>query len=354
MVAFWGKRAGKIALLFLGSFLVIDLAAGVRLSFFEPRCHTPHTDARFPSQWYIPYCATRVRMGTHVYSFKTNSLGMRDGEVREVPSVASKRRILFLGDSFTLGIGVPWEKTFAGILAGRLALVAEILNAGVGGAFPSVHLAKAQKLLQNGVRFDEVYVFPDVSDVFEEAEFRPGDEFEYARRTLHGRAALAYYVLREWACRFFRLGCIALRPIERLSWLQQTMYDGMMRSAWISDDALDQAFGQRGLAACASDLEKLSGVLSEAGIPLTIAVYPWPEQVYEQDHDSRYIRFWREWAGRQGAGFVDLTPALTDLSPEESARAYYLPLDIHFSAEGHARVAQALLEKISVAGSSSR
>jgi len=333
-----------LPLLFLGA----DLAAGVRLSFYEPQCHAPNTDPKNPTQWFAPNCRMQAAWGTRVLSITSNSLGMIDREVREVPPASPRRRVLLLGDSFTMGLGVSWDESFAGILASRLAPGTEILNAGMGGTFPRVHLAKAEKLLRDGVHFGEVWVFPDVSDVFEEADFQPGDEFEYARRTLHGRATLGYYALRERVCRFLRLGCLALRPVERLSWLQRTMYDGTMRSAWISDEALDQAFGERGLAACASDLQRLAGILLEARIPLTLAVYPWPEQVYEADHDSRYIRFWWEWAQGQGVEFVDLTPALTDLGPEESARAYYLPLDIHFSARGHARVAEAVFERMSV------
>ncbi|MEZ0230725.1 MAG: hypothetical protein ACAI25_19040, partial [Planctomycetota bacterium] len=47
-----------------------------------------------------------ARWGPLRYKFRTNSLGFRDRSVREVPLRSDKRRILFIGDSFTEGSGV--------------------------------------------------------------------------------------------------------------------------------------------------------------------------------------------------------------------------------------------------------
>jgi hypothetical protein len=55
--------------------------------------------------------------GERRYRFYTNNLGFRDDAVREVPAAAATRRILIIGDSFTEGIGVTFEESFAGRLA---------------------------------------------------------------------------------------------------------------------------------------------------------------------------------------------------------------------------------------------
>ena len=327
--------------------LAADLVAGVRVSFFQPKCRVFGKDPFTPVAWFVPSCETRVRVGTNsTYTLRTNSLGMADGAVREVPLSVSRRRVLLLGDSFTEGVGSPWEETFAGILAAKLASQSEILNAGISGSLPSLYITKVPELLAKGVSFNEAYVFLDVSDVFEAARF-PGDEFAYIKRNFQGKATLGYYILQEAVCRFFRYSCLAFRPLDRIPWFQQAFYKGVLRNEWISNDEFYEAWGKKGLSICAADMDKVSQLFSEAKIPLTIVVYPWPKQVHERDHDSRWIRFWREWAGTHGIKFIDLTPALTDLGPEASVSTYYLPLDVHFSAEGHARVAKALLENMS-------
>jgi hypothetical protein len=44
----------------------------------------------------------------------TDSLGFKDASRRAVPD---RRRILFIGDSFTEGVGLPYEQTFVGLFA---------------------------------------------------------------------------------------------------------------------------------------------------------------------------------------------------------------------------------------------
>jgi len=76
------------------------------------------------------------------YRLITDSLGFKDTSTREVPLKSASRRILLIGDSFTEGIGQPFENTFAGLLAqegakrsGRV----EFLNAGVASYSPTIY-----------------------------------------------------------------------------------------------------------------------------------------------------------------------------------------------------------------------
>ena len=54
--------------------------------------------------------------GGSTYRFYTNGLGFKDGSSRRVPLIEDYRRVLLIGDSFTEGIGVPFDQTFAGML----------------------------------------------------------------------------------------------------------------------------------------------------------------------------------------------------------------------------------------------
>jgi lysophospholipase L1-like esterase len=74
------------------------------------------------------------RMTTPEYDivFKTNSIGLRDDEIKP----KSKFRILLLGDSFGCGYGVSRHEQFADILENKLNI--DIINASVGG-FNIIH-----------------------------------------------------------------------------------------------------------------------------------------------------------------------------------------------------------------------
>lgn len=124
--------------------------------------------------------------GGRRYRLFTNSLGMKDAAVREVSAGAASHRILLIGDSFTEGLGLPFEETFAGMLyrAGQeRSRRVEFLNAGVSSNSPVIYYKKVKYLLDRGVHLDEVVVFSDPSDIQDEATayFCIDDDPQYRR-----------------------------------------------------------------------------------------------------------------------------------------------------------------------------
>jgi lysophospholipase L1-like esterase len=94
---------------------------------------------------------------------QTNADGFRDDEVPVARS--GKRRLVFLGDSLTLGWGVAKEDTFEHLLEARLGELAptEILNLGVGNYNTTQEVALfAEKGLKYGP--DEVVLFYFIND----------------------------------------------------------------------------------------------------------------------------------------------------------------------------------------------
>src|SRR6266481_8366479 len=84
------------------------------------------------------------------YRLITDNLGLRDASVRDVPLKSASRRILLIGDSFTEGIGMSFEDSFAGMLyrAGQeRSEKIEFLNAGVASYSPSIYYKKIKYLL---------------------------------------------------------------------------------------------------------------------------------------------------------------------------------------------------------------
>lgn len=81
--------------------------------------------------WHRPH-KSAVLQGV---SIETNGLRMRDKERSEAPPPGA-HRLLVIGDSITLGWGVPRDRTYSAVLDARLAQRGEgsyeVLNAGVG------------------------------------------------------------------------------------------------------------------------------------------------------------------------------------------------------------------------------
>src|SRR5262249_32763549 len=117
------------------------------------------------------------------------------------------KRFVFIGDSFTEGLGYPWEQTFVGLLSRSLG-EAEILNAAVSSYSPTAYYIKIKWLLDEGYVFDHVVVLIDISDIQDEMwyavtngaiqylgrDFWQSDRTNF-RRSIQARFQLTMFVL---------------------------------------------------------------------------------------------------------------------------------------------------------------
>lgn len=155
--------------------LVLAQLAGMISPFWDPI----RTESRYrvPSDIYHHDLRKRVDTdgvwGEARYRVRTNSLGFKDREVREVPLTSPQRRVLLIGDSFTEGVGFEFSETFAGIAAESFAgRGVEVFNAAVVSYSPAIYYSKVRYLIEEvGLDLDAVVVFIDISDIADEAWF---------------------------------------------------------------------------------------------------------------------------------------------------------------------------------------
>ena len=306
----------------------------------------------------------------------TNSLGFKDSAPRKVPLSASGRRVLVLGDSFTEGVGMPWRKTFVGLLGSRFSEI-EFLNAAVQGYSPRHYAAKARYLWKDlGLRFDQVIVFVDVSDVpnesnshlcrdqrgSEHAPPRPPEKSRSSKRKPtppHQETGLtqpsssnlkfqnlfseAKAVLKEYTL-IGRLLDLAKDEIEYRYIRTGLRNVNWSLSLWTLDPGFFLACGS-GISSAKRFMNKLASFLRTIGIPLTVVVYPWPDQIFHADTDSRQVQIWREWSTQVGSDFINLFPIFFNQgTPRGAIEKLYLRDDVHFSEIGHRLVADTLEE----------
>ena len=100
--------------------------------------------------------------------------------LRVADPVYGHKRVLFLGDSFTEGLGIPYEQTFVGRFAAAFPQL-DVLNAVVSSYAPSVYYAKTKYFIGRGLQIDEIVVYIDVSDVQDEAIFYRFDESDHVQ-----------------------------------------------------------------------------------------------------------------------------------------------------------------------------
>lgn len=292
----------------------------------------------------------------------SNSLGLRDGERRKVVPVADQPRLLLVGDSFTEGVGVPWEETFAGRLQAALKpRGVEVLNAGVASYTPLLERIKVRYLYeQEGLRFDRLILFLDLSDLKDDL-FYEEDELGRARLIPYGpfasQAGWGLWVERlsdfsetRIEPNFILLGALArnlkipLRQASRKELGAQGIFTGLpdfVRDYEWGTSPL-QEITERGMKKCGKNLAGLVDYLRARGIPMTLVIYRWPQYRMPAEGESRYQQHWRKWAGEQGVNFIDLFRLFDGREP---IAQWHLPGDDHWSARGHEEVAKALLAR---------
>jgi hypothetical protein len=268
-----------------------------------------------------------ARWGITKYPLRTNSLGFKDREAREVPLHSEAHRILFMGDSFTEGVGLEYGKTFVGIIGDALAEEGvDVLNAAVSSYSPAIYWSKIRYLIETvGLEFDEVVVFIDISDAQNDGE--------------------TYYVDAE--------GIVRENPAtpdqaETFDITTRRYGDGRRRGLWTVDRAAFEKYGRIGLEHMSGNMSALHDLLQEHGIALTLAIYPWPEQVLAGDLESIQVTHWRAWSEEHGVPLVDYFPVFirgeSRRQHEKMLERYYLPGDVHWTEQGHERVAEIFLE----------
>ena len=294
----------------------------------------------------------REYWGPWVASYRINSLGFRDRVVREVPLESPRRRLLFIGDSFVEGMGFDYERSFVGQVDAALAPGVEVLNAGVASYCPIIYERKVRYLLDDvGLRFQDLVVFIDIGDILDEVTYKldaAGNVVpRQARRHKEGPLNRVYgdplfgrFGPLESFLRWNTLICF---PVY--DWVHHLARTRGSRAAlWTVDPELMREYGQEGLDLASRHMDELLATLRRHDVSLTLAVYPWPDQVLIGDLDSAQARYWRGWTSARGVGFIDYFPAFVDRArPREAVRRYFIPGDIHWSAEGHRAVAEGFL-----------
>ena len=302
----------------------------------------------------------------------TNSLGFKDKSSRSIPLLPSKnftKRIVFIGDSFTEGIFLEYEDTFVGMIDKELNKKSfEVLNAGVSSYSPIIYWRKIKYLIEDvGLQFDELVVFPDVSDIFDERyRYRLSErgyvidqenpyldqhqkETQYApsffgriKQIIQSNTTFTYQILN------FSHDKITNKPPNwPLDWRP-----GMKVSAansWIFEKKINPD-DEYSIHKMIKYMDKLLRLTRDNNIKLTIAIYPHPFLIWHDGLNSNYVKIWEKWSRINHVKLINFFPdlinyGLTKKVKKKVIRKFYFVNDVHFNKEGNKLISKKFLEK---------
>jgi hypothetical protein len=396
----------KVTFVTIGLFLVVDLIAGDRIIVSIRQAEPFRVQHPTYHHTLKPNYDGLGRWGNWTYKMCTNLHGFKD-KCNALINASKSFDVAFMGDSFTEGIGLPFEQTFVGLVAQQYPDL-RIANLGVVSYSPAIYLAKLKDLYTKGYRFKHVIVFIDIGDVFDEAnaydlhndtivvdkgEPYPLSGLRYLRRVAAKNLPLtgeAWVQIRKLKTKLFTTptresltaptasapaASAAIvspksgQPEQLVSseTAQQTqasdapfiqnIYEGIYlknypKSEWTYNVQSTQ-YGEDGVL---GTLEKMKREMAavhvltkDYGSTLSIGVYPWPGQILHDKEDSLQVRTWHEFCQTRCLHFYNVFPSFFKLASETSNDAvvqnHYFAGDAHFNALGNKIVADVIVKQ---------
>ncbi len=295
----------------------------------------------------------RIDWGGQKNYMYTDSLGFKYSSRHQISLDSEKRRILVIGDSFVEGVGVPYNKTFVGLVSNHVdSNKFEVINAGTTSFSPKLYYLRTKYLLDvKGLHFNDLYVFIDISDIEDEITYK-----SYKSLTVPDKE----YVIKvtdAWLKSHSAAYAYALRKKLLYAIYSQSSSDAIPgfspgyyeeRSLWTIDDNVYQKWGAEGVALALENMEKLYQLAREHAITLHIAVYPWPMQIQKNDLHSRQVKIWQKFSEERGLDFINYFPDFIDKNKQANdiIQKYFIPGDVHWNEVGHEVVAEKLIANI--------
>lgn len=238
---------------------------------------------------------------------RTNALGMRGPDVDL--NDRSKKRILFLGSSNTLGWGVPEEKTLPAILQRELNDKAVVLNGGIGNYNAARYVTLFEKRFL-GLKPDTVVINCFVRD----AELlEPGG----------GNFLLRHSELAVLLFHLYHLRRNSSGGMENLV----DHYRKIYRRDSPGFQEMQRAF------------DKLRDLAQQQGFKVIFTMIPDVHQMNPYPFAFAHEEM-RQIASARGWMFLDFTPALSEVP---ASALWAMPGDPHLNSKGHEIMAKALL-----------
>jgi lysophospholipase L1-like esterase len=280
--------------------------------------------------------------------------------------------IIFIGDSFTEGVGYKYEDTFAGLIQNKLKL--PTANMAVKSYSTKIYLSKTKYFLDKGVKFKHLVVFIDISDLIDDSnDYILTKNFIIKDKKLGKRIETSinvnfplldyfvFYLKNENIIKNFNF----VKSIKKyLSKNEEIVLNNSgnvisdnkakewqlrsdLRSQWTYsktnqikgyDLLIDVAINEQ-----VKTMTQLYELLKKNNIKLSIAVYPWPQTILYDKRENLMKTTWENFCINKCANFINTFPLFMNGGDQISKRKiidkYYIENDFHFNLEGNKLIA---------------
>jgi len=328
------------------NFVDIDTSFGVRDNVYDHK--------------FKPNYNALTGWGESRYRLCTDSNGFRNSCSNQFENLKDFD-IGFIGDSFTEPVGLNYEESFVGLISSHLKKK-KIANLAVTSYSPSIYYSKINFLLSKGYKFKEIIVFIDLSDMVDDTVCYKLNNNIVERRKSFLKCYDRKLTLKGKIENFFRdnfklthesyiIINNKLTDINLTSYKVPYSVTNHPRSDWTHDykqENYNNFSYDESMNILLFNMQKLSNLLKDNEIDLSVAVYPWPGTLKYDIHNNRQLNVWKNFCFSNCKIFYDFMIPFYDLLKHDSFinvyKKVYIENDQHFNKEGNKIIAESFLK----------
>ena len=313
------------------------------------------------------------RYSKNYFFVKTDKNGLRINHLKNNNyDFFLEEKIIFIGDSFTFGVGLDWEKSFVGILNKDFNINA--INAGVNSYSPTTYKYKLRSLIDEGLISEnqKIVIGLDISDVYDEAtrwteyKGKPAtikEVIELNKNNLIVKNIKSESSLNNGERNFKKFYTLYNKishqiyfGIERFikKFVDDIQVRNNDRSKFTHKDwkLIDEKFSplgiEEGLRKIKANLLEISQILSKNNSELYLLIYPWPAQLaYESHFDwPKYVQ--EICIEIDCSGVINAFPDFIEYKNNTKfwQKELYLRGDMHFNQKGNFVLAEIIANEL--------
>ena len=307
--------------------------------------------------------AFETKRTVKTYKVFTDENGHRiSGKKREKKKDNS---VIFLGDSFTYGLGLNYEKTIVGFLENK-NINYQLINLAVPGYSPLILKFKLRKLLESGIRPKKIFYLMDLTDVHDESNrWIEIDEFKYPvildnkiqeeikkvftfRNNFKMTRLLIYNLnalFRNARKSFNQSNFEELdKIIGKTQWgnFTHTPYEELDKNFWIKNDY------KTGIKNIKKNVKSISEMAREINSEFYIVIYPWAETL---EYGEKYFS-WQKFSTHlcQFSSCTKVVNAFPEFKKIKKNYTFwkkeiYILDDLHLNANGNQMLAEIIYKE---------
>ncbi len=291
-----------------------------------------------------------------LFTFCTDNHGFKNACNQKVDK---EFEIGFLGDSFTEGASVTYEDSFVGIF--KSSTKKDVANLGVVSYSPKIYLSKINYLLNEGYKFNQIVIFIDISDLYDDSFYYSlNDKLEVGENPKRGKKLFIRRILRS-NFPFTNFYMYVLKnlnkkeevDLKKINYTRPTFHkDAILKSIWTysEKDFIEGYFGSisENQKKMLNTMDELYKLLEKKGIEMSLAVYPWPQQLEYDVENSEQVKMWENFCRNRCKHFFNFFPYFFESKNKigylDTYKKYYWWNDIHFNKAGNKVIAKELIK----------